>query len=63
MANDATITAALARGVRQALRRHQQAGIPAVEWRAGKIAQVQPGQLSMNGGQGRPKTKRRPRPT
>lgn len=49
MADDAAITAALARGVREALRRHQRAGIPAVEWRGGKIVRVPPKQLATNG--------------
>ena len=37
--------AALRRGVRDALIKHQQAGLPAVEWRDGKIVWVPPEEL------------------
>jgi len=37
---------ALARGVREALRRHVQAGVPAVEWRDGKTVWVGPEELA-----------------
>ena len=36
------IDAALADGVREALRRHKQAGLPVVEWRNGKVRWVPP---------------------
>ena len=36
------IDAALARGVREALRRHKWAGLPVVEWRNGRIRWVAP---------------------
>ena len=36
------IDAALARGVREALRRHKRAGLPVVEWRNGRVRWVAP---------------------
>jgi hypothetical protein len=48
MADDGAITAALARAVRGALKRHQEAGIPAVEWRDGNIVRVPVNRLPLD---------------
>lgn len=45
MADTALITAALAAGVRQALVRHLQAGLPVVEWRDGKTVWLGPDEI------------------
>ncbi len=42
LADDALIETALTKGVRDALRRHRQAGFPVVEWRNGKIVWIAP---------------------
>ena len=39
------ITAALRRGVREALERHVRAGVPAVEWRDGKCVWLSPDEI------------------
>ena len=39
------VDAALARGVREALARHCQAGVPAVEWRDGKSVWLTPEEI------------------
>lgn len=42
LADGTMVQAALVEGVREALRRHKQAGRPVVEWRDGKIVWVPP---------------------
>jgi ABC-type sugar transport system substrate-binding protein len=39
------IDAALARAVREALRRHKQAGVPIVVWRNGKTIEIPPSRI------------------
>ncbi len=39
------VDAALARGVREALERHCQAGVPAVEWQDGKCVWLSPDEI------------------
>ena len=45
MAEGKLVDAALAAGVREALRRHRQAGQPIAEWRDGKTVWVAPDQI------------------
>jgi len=50
LADDALITAAMRRGVREALRRHKQARNPICEWRDGKVVWIQPEDTPINAG-------------
>ena len=45
LADGTSVDAALAQGVREALRRHCQAGQPAAEWQNGKTVWVTPSQI------------------
>ena len=45
MADGKAVEAVLRKAVRNALLRHRQAGLPAVEWRDGKIVWVGPEEL------------------
>ena len=45
MADDRKVVAAMRRGVRKALIRHIQMGLPVVEWRDGKTVYVYPAEL------------------
>lgn len=47
MADRERITGALAAGVRDALRRHKQAGNPVVVWRDGEMVWLQPDQIDV----------------
>ena len=47
--DDAVMTAALAKGIRAALRQHKQAGNPIVVWRDGKIVWVPPEDIVIDG--------------
>jgi hypothetical protein len=46
-ANPEKITQALAEGVREALKRHKQAGNPVVIWRDGKMVWLKPEEISL----------------
>lgn len=48
LADDAAIEAALTKGVRDALRRHKQAGVPVVEWREGRPVWVTPEDIELD---------------
>ena len=66
MANRRIVETAMRRGVRDALVRHIQAGLPAVAWRDGKTVWVYPAELrrivrKMNAELGRRKANRRRR--
>jgi hypothetical protein len=43
------IDTAMARGVRDALRQHKQAGNPVAEWRDGRTVWIPPAQIQVNG--------------
>jgi hypothetical protein len=45
MADDRKVVAAMRRGVRKALIRHIQMGLPVVEWRDGKTVYIYPAEL------------------
>jgi hypothetical protein len=48
LANDRVITAALRKGVREALRKHKRAGNPICEWRDGKIVWIPPEKIPVD---------------
>jgi hypothetical protein len=48
-ADDRLITRALRKGVRDAMRRHRQAGCPVVIWRRGKVVCVPPEEIRIPG--------------
>lgn len=47
LADDRVIQQALAKGVREAIRRHKLAGLPVVQWREGKVVWVSPNRLTV----------------
>lgn len=49
---DQALTAAMRRGVREALRRHKQAGNPICEWRDGKVVWVLPNEIEVGSTRG-----------
>ena len=56
MADDHAITAALRKGVREALRKHKEAGNPVCEWRNGRVVWIPPEKIKIAN-----HTKRQPR--
>jgi hypothetical protein len=48
LADDELVTKALRKGVRDALRRHKQAGNPVCEWRDGKVVWIAPEDIKID---------------
>ena len=62
LGNRALVRKALAEGVREALLRHKQAGLPVVQWRDGKVVWIPPEEIVVNDeGQRRRESGRRSR--
>ncbi len=59
LANDELVETALMEGVREAVRRHKQAGLPLVEWRNGKVTWIAPEKIRFDGTHSNVKRKRR----
>jgi hypothetical protein len=58
LANDELVETALREGVRVAVRRHKQAGLPLVEWRNGKVRWIAPEKVRFDGARSNVKRKR-----